>query len=283
MTKLTNKDTVSLLGRKLPEAPSDVLNTMLEVFPERVLQLYSLRHSNILQMQGVFFSDNVFLPTLVYEHLWYEKETKWKKLECFLSINRSEVDKVAILDHVASGLEYLHDQKPPVLHLNLIVESIMVFQDDPNNLPHVKITDAGIVSLVNAGRSTLIQPQIVEHLPEEEKNSELTTKVDILCYGLVMGHVVLQVPIIKTLPSFWDDDKMIVKDADACQLHERLQVHPFHSVVSQCLQKDQQSRPTASEIKNQILSHVSLRMFKSFILVTKVKHGKSVHNARLSA
>ena len=28
--------------------------------------------------------------------------------------NRSEVDEVTILEHVASGLEYLHDQKPPV-------------------------------------------------------------------------------------------------------------------------------------------------------------------------
>ena len=54
--------------------------------------------------------------------------------------------------------------------------------------------------------------------------------------------------------NFWGD---IVSDDDACQLHERLQVHPLYSVVLQCLNKRQQSRMTAFDTREQIQSHVS--------------------------
>ena len=259
--KLTDKSkTIVYIGRKLPEknALSDAATkkATLQIFPEMVLQLCSLRHPNIVQMQGIFFSDSLsYLPTLVYEEV---DRSTWITLDCFLLTNRSEVDKVTILEHVASGLEYLHDQKPPVLHLNLTVANVMVFQDSTSTkLPCTKIADAGVVSLVNAGRSTLVQPRTVDYLPEEEKSLEWTAKVDVLCYGLLMGHLILQESIIKTLPIFWGN---IVSDDDAgaCQLHERLQVHPLYSVVLQCLNKRQQSRMTAFDIREQIQSHVSL-------------------------
>ena len=259
--KLTDKSkTTVYIGRKLPEknALSDAATkkATLQIFPEMVLQLCSLRHPNIVQMQGIFFSDSLsYLPTLVYEEV---DRSTWITLDCFLLTNRSEVDKVTILEHVASGLEYLHDQKPPVLHLNLTVANVMVFQDSTSTkLPCTKIADAGVVSLVNAGRSTLVQPRTVDYLPEEEKSLEWTAKVDVLCYGLLMGHLILQESIIKTLPIFGGN---IVSDDDAgaCQLHERLQVHPLYSVVLQCLNKRQQSRMTAFDIREQIQSHVSL-------------------------
>ena len=259
VTKLTDKNkTTVYIGRKLPEnnAFSDAATkkAALQLFPEMVLQLCGLRHSNIVQMQGIFFSDSVsYLPTLVYEEL---TRSTWITLDCYLLTNRSELDKVTILEHVASGLEYLHDQEPPVLHLNLTVANVMVFQDSPTKLPCTKIADAGVVSLVNAGRSTLVQPLTVDYLPEEEKSLKWTAKVDVLCYGLLMGHLILQEPIIKTLPIFVGD---IVSDDDAgaCQLHERLQVHPLYSVVLQCLNKRKQSRMTAFDIREQIQSHVS--------------------------
>ena len=259
--KKKNKTSASTLyiGRKIPEkkALSDAVTkkATLQIFPEMVLQLCSLRHTNIVQMQGIFFSDSVsYLPTLVYEEV--DRSTSWITLDCFLLTNRSEVDKVTILEHVASGLEYLHNQKPPVLHLNLTVANVMVFQDGPTKLPRTKIADVGVVSLVNAGRATLVQPRIVDYLPEEEKSLEWTAKVDVLCYGLLMGHLILQVPIIKTLPIFWGD---IVSNNDAgtCQLHEQLQVHPLYFVVLKCLNKRQQSRTTAFDIREEIQNHVS--------------------------
>ena len=220
VTKLTDKNkTTVYIGRKLPEnnAFSDAATkkAALQLFPEMVLQLCGLRHSNIVQMQGIFFSDSVsYLPTLVYEEL---TRSTWITLDCYLLTNRSELDKVTILEHVASGLEYLHDQEPPVLHLNLTVANVMVFQDSPTKLPCTKIADAGVVSLVNAGRSTLVQPLTVDYLPEEEKSLKWTAKVDVLCYGLLMGHLILQEPIIKTLPIFVSDDANFTNGCKYCQ------------------------------------------------------------------
>ena len=253
--KLTDKNKTAYVGRKLSEdALSDAgtRKATLEKFPRIAERLYSLRHSNILQMKGFFFSDSLsYLPTLVYEGV-----IGWVPLDRFLLKNRSEVDKVTILENVASGLEYLHDQEPPVLHLNLTAANVMIFEESSGNPLRSKIADAGIVSLVNAGRSTLVQPLIVDYLPYEEKTLEWNAKVDVLCFGLLMGHVILQQPITTTLPIFWGD--IVSDDAGVCQLHEHLQVHPLFSLVLQCLNKSQQPRPTAFAIKEQIQCHVSI-------------------------
>ena len=131
VTKLTDKNkTTVYIGRKLPEnnAFSDAATkkAALQLFPEMVLQLCGLRHSNIVQMQGIFFSDSVsYLPTLVYEEL---TRSTWITLDCYLLTNRSELDKVTILEHVASGRgvcmikNHLHPPQPSLTILATVRE-----------------------------------------------------------------------------------------------------------------------------------------------------------------
>ena len=251
-----SKPNRAYVGRKLTEDALSVADTkiaMLSMFPDKAIQLCSLRHSNIVQMQGVFFSDSVsYLPTIVYESV-----TMWTKLDSFLAASRrSEGNRIAILEQVASGLEYLHNQKPPVLHFNLTAANVFVFQKAASKLPLAKIADAGVVSLVNAGWSTLIvKSRIVDYLPDEEKSGEWTAKVDILCYGMLMAHVILQEPIVEALPLFFGE---IISEMHICQLYEQLKVHPLHHIVSQCLNKKSLCRPTAMNIRQQIQSQVSL-------------------------
>ena len=244
-------------GRSLPE--DGLINTdvatrksVLDSFAAITRQLCSVHHPNIVQMHGVFFHDSAsYLPMLVYE-----KAVEWT-LDCYLLENRREVDKVTILQHVARGLEYLHDQKPPILHLNLTAANVFVSQTDPRRVPVAKIADAGLTNLlITAGiTTTQVKPQTIDYLPKEEKEKEWDTKVDVLCYGVLMGHVVVQETIIKTLPIFFGSSSDV--DSFTAHLYERLQVHPLYNLLLKCLNRNGRARLTASEIRKHIDTHVS--------------------------
>ena len=246
------------VGRRLPEdglIDKATRNHVLDSFGAITRQLCSVHHPNIVQMYGVFFHDSVsYLPMLVYE-----KAVEWT-LECYLLENRREVDKVTgtILQHVARGLEYLHDQKPPILHLNLSAVNVFVSQTDPRSVPVAKIADAGLTNLIAAGiTTTQVKPRTIDYLPEEEKEKELDTKVDVLCYGVLMGHVIVRETIVETLPLCFGDNIADVESVTTTYLHERLKVHPLYNLLLQCLNRNSRSRLTASDIRRQIDTHVS--------------------------
>ena len=238
--KLTGKSKKAVYaGRSLPE--DGLINTdeatrksVLDSFTTITRQLCSVHHPNIVQMRGVFFHDSVsYLPMLVYE-----KAVEWT-LECYLLENRREADKVTILQHVARGLEYLHDQKPLILHLNLTAANVFVSQTDPRSVPVAKIADAGLTNLIAAGiTTTQVKPRTIDYLPEEEKEKEWDTKVDVLCYGVLMGHVLVQETIVKTLPIFFGSSSDVDNFDVSAHLHERLKVHPLYNLLLQCLNRN---------------------------------------------
>ena len=257
--KLTGKSKKAVYaGRSLPE--DGLINTdeatrksVLDSFTTITRQLCSVHHPNIVQMRGVFFHDSVsYLPMLVYE-----KAVEWT-LECYLLENRREADKVTILQHVARGLEYLHDQKPLILHLNLTAANVFVSQTDPRSVPVAKIADAGLTSLMNAGiTTTQVKLRTIDYLPEEEKAKKWGTKVDVLCYSVLMGHVIVQETIVKTLSLCFGDSIADDDNVTTTCLHERLKVHPLYNLLLQCLNRNSRSRLTASDIRRQIDTHVS--------------------------
>ena len=247
------KQTAEYAGRKLPE---DFLSTnatrrdsYLKKFAKITRQLCSARHPNMVEMHGVFFCDSVtYLPVLLYEKL--DQLT----LKQYLSVNRPEDYKMAVLQDVASGLKYIHGLKPPILHLNLTVDNVFVCEtEDPIKLPTAKISDAGVTSLVMNAK----YPPTCEYLSEEEQQLVLDSKFDVLCFGVLMGHVVVQETIVKTLPIFFDDPSASAPAADQLMLHKQLEVHPLYPLLSKCLNKTSQSRPTAADIRDYLYSHVS--------------------------
>ena len=252
------KKTAEYAGRKLPE---DLLSTKatrrnndLKEFAEKVRHLCSARHSNLVEMHGVFFADNVtYLPVLMYERLD-------QTLKQYLSVNRPEVYKMAVLQDVANGLKYIHGLEPPILHLNLTVDNVFVCEtEDPKEVPTAKISDAGMTSLVSAyaGESKLPKnPSTYEYLSEEEKQLVQDSKFDVLCFGVLMGHVVVQETIVISLPIFFEDSAS-APTADQLMVYEWLKVHPLYPLLSKCLGKNSQSRPTAADIRDYLYYHVS--------------------------
>ena len=152
------------------------------------------------------------------------------------------------------SVKYIHGLEPPILHLNLTVDNVFVCEtEDSIELPTAKISDAGVTSLVMNAK----YPPTCEYLSEEEQQLVLDSKFDVLCFGVLMGHVVVQETIVKTLPIFLDDPSASAPAADQLMMHERLEVHPLYPLLSKCLNKTIQSRPTAADIRDYLYSHVS--------------------------
>ena len=252
------KNSTVYAGRKFKEdalSNAETRTSVLKEFPKIVSQLCSISHANIERMYGVFFADSVsFLPVLVHgEHLRCP-------LQDYLSVREGdgkagmklrEANKVAILKNVACGLEHLHSQRPPIHHHNLSVANVFVSQTDP---PTVKIVDAGVNKLGNLGSKTRINPPIVDYLPASERVSTWGAEVDVLCYGVLAGHVVLQESIVSTLPIFFGKD---ISDTTACHLHMCLKLHPLYQLIQQCLRKPAHARLTAVDVKKKAFSDVS--------------------------
>ena len=261
------KKSTGYAGRKFKEdafSNAETKKSVLKEFPKIASQLCSISHDNIERMHGVFFADSVtFLPVLVYEqHLQY-------RLQDYLSVRegdgkavsvmkRRESEKVRILQDVACGLEYLHSRRPPIHHHNLTVANVFVSQNDPVWLPTAKIADAGVNKLGNLGSKTRINPPIIDYLPEGERDSTWGAEVDVLCYGVLAGHVVLQESIVSTLPIFFRQD---ISDTTARHLHMCLKLHPLYQLIQQCLRESAHARLTALDVKRKALSDVSLSFY----------------------
>ena len=54
---------------------------------------------------------------------------------------------------------------------------------------------AGVTILAKVGSSSQVKPQTFDYLPLQEKELEWNAKLNVLCYSVLMGHVIVQKPI----------------------------------------------------------------------------------------
>ena len=157
-----------------------------------------LRHPNIVQFLGIASVPDSQLPVLIMEKLQ-------TNLHDFL-VNAPDPDstrpffppslKCSILHNVASGLAYLHEQTPPIIHRDLSAKNILLTSDKV-----AKITDLGTARLFPYVRATAtmttmpgaiayMPPEAMENrLPEENEvqpvKAKYGTSIDVFSFGVV--------------------------------------------------------------------------------------------------
>ncbi|CAI8046354.1 Serine/threonine-protein kinase STY46, partial [Geodia barretti] len=163
----------------------------------------TLRHPNIVQFLGLCFLPGSRLPALVMERL----------LTSLHDLLDPETDtppppdapkpffplglKCSILHDVASGLTYLHERSPPVIHRDLSARNVLL-----NSGMVAKIADLGVARIVprmgvaatmtkGPGAIIYMPPEAMESKLEEEneeekdKNSKYDASIDIFSFGVV--------------------------------------------------------------------------------------------------
>lgn len=150
----------------------------------------SLRHPNITMFLGLCFFPENRLPLLVMERLDIS-------LDAFLnSTNDCSVAlKQSILKDVASGLVYLHNRQPFIIHRDLTSNNVLL-----NSSLLAKITDMGNSRIIDLRSDWMTQklthaPGALVYMPPEALDDQrnYSTPLDIFSFGHLAIYVLTQV------------------------------------------------------------------------------------------
>ena len=157
---------------------------------KRVAQVH---HPNLLLVIGAIL-DPVAGPLVVTELL---EQTLQSAYEGQLLEDHS---KFPILRDVASALNYLHSQNPPIIHGNVNSSNILL-EALRNRRWKAKLSDFGIISLIHLmhKNSKLLQGKFDEYSAPElhscHNESPITQKVDVYSFGVLLHKISFSNPI----------------------------------------------------------------------------------------
>ena len=231
---------------------------------------FQSRHDHILQTYGWYSKEDSPIPVIVMEKMDYS-------LKQYLESNSKEQfpfgDKVSILKGVASGLEYLHTHPSHLVHGDVTANNVML-KGFPSNCM-VKLADFGLTRVFDMlsitpqsiGRGTFayISPEFFIRPPA------ITAKTDNFCFGVLMLHTVTHKYPIPKAPASSVGGNVIVLTEFQRRFHyfsdfTLEEGHCLKDLISQCLEHQQESRPTSSTILDK-LSEVK----ESIVLASEIK------------
>ena len=175
------------------EIPEQEIRKSVTQFVKECQLMSTLRHPHVVQFLGVCFFADSRLPALIMERLLtslhdlLDPETQppphKDAPKPFFPLNL----KCSILHNVASGLAYLHERTPPVIHRDLSARNVLL-----NSGMVAKIADLGVARIVPRIRATATMtkaPGAGIYMPPEvleakSKNEEQKAKY----YGGREGH-----------------------------------------------------------------------------------------------
>ena len=221
-------------------------------FEKECLLLSQLQHPNIVEFFGVFFQDESQAPILVMEYLPTDLTSCLKKHGLF-----PKETSYSILYDVAQGLNYLHNQSPPIIHRDLTSNNILLTSSRT-----AKISDLGVAKIVDKSSflvSRMTQtPGTPAYMPPEVMiaNPTYDASVDEFSYGILMIHVLSgQWPEPQVEPNRVEGNKLVpVSEADRRRNYIEMigDSHPLMEFVLRCINNNPQLRPHSGEIVNKL-------------------------------
>ena len=149
-----------------------------------------IRHPNIVQFMGVYYTERSDLPIMVMELM----DTS---LTSFIENNQSKIaleTKLSILHDVSLALSYLHGRRPSVIHRDLSSNNVLL---SGKGRFVAKISDLGTAKMIRADskqtRSRLTTaPGTLHFMPPEALDEEdpfYGTPVDVFSFAGVALHL----------------------------------------------------------------------------------------------
>ena len=216
-----------------------------------------IRHPNIVQFLGVYYSSNKSeLPIMVMELM----DTS---LTSFVENNQSSISmvtKISILYDISLGLSYLHTHDPVIIHRDLSPNNIML-------TGHLvaKIGDLGVAKVIRADsrqtRSKLTTaPGTVDFMPPEtlDANPLYGTAVDVFSFAGIALHVFAEEwPTPCGLKKRDPVTKKLLALTEAERRQKYLDKIPEDAIVlkqlfERCLDDDSIERPCIQEVSEMI-------------------------------
>lgn len=193
-------------------------------------------------------------------------------LKDFLISKQSYHSKVTILQDVACGLSYIHEQG--IIHCNLTGESILVTEKG-----RAKLSDFGqaIFYQRKAVNNLIVTVDTLDYMPPEilKPMPNYSTKLDVFSFGCVIIHTVTGEPPIPDCDKFVETTEAgkykVYSEVDRRsiiikKLRNTGGIIRLYNIVLECLQEDPSDRPTAaalySLLKKQEVMKIVDNLFK---------------------
>ncbi|KAL3509081.1 hypothetical protein ACH5RR_028482 [Cinchona calisaya] len=171
-------------GTKIAVKRLDGLGQVKDSFLVEVKTIGSIHHVNLVKLIGFCFEKSHRL--LVYEYMANGSLDRWifggKQDHSLPWLTRKKI----ILD-IAKGLAYLHeDCSQKIIHLDIKPQNILLDQHF-----NAKVSDFGLSKLIEKDQSRVVTTMrgTPGYLAPEWLNSEITEKVDVYSFGIVMLEI----------------------------------------------------------------------------------------------
>ena len=245
------------------EIPDDEIDKASTQFVRECQLMSTLRHPNVVQFLGVCFFTGSRLPALVMERLLtslhdlLDPETQplpgAPRPLSFFTLGL----KCCVLHDVASGLDYLHQQTPPIIHRDLSARNILL-----NWRMVAKIADLGVARIVPRmrsaatmtkapGASPYMPPEAIAPADSNEQKSKYGTSIDIFSFGVVTIFTIGETfPCDPLAPTYFDNESgLVVAHTELQRRSEYMRSvntqlracgqirgdHPLIQLIQQCL------------------------------------------------
>ena len=245
-------------------------------FVRECLLMSTLRHPHIVQFLGVCFVQGSRLPALVMERLLTSlhdllaPETQpppgAPRPLSFFTMGL----KCSVLHNVASGLAYLHDRSPPVIHRDLSARNVLL-----NSELVGKIADLGVARIVprmRAAATMTTAPGAGIYMPPEATApsasntlmSKYDASIDMFSLGVVTIFTIGETfPCNPLAPNYTDEKSGLLVARTELQRRGRYMAnvnaqlracgqlrgdHPLIRLIQQCLQNLPSKRPGIREV-----------------------------------
>ena len=218
------------------------LERIVEEFRRECDLLKAAKHPNVVEFVGVFNQGEGEESALLVMELMDQT------LEQFLQDNRGTLSlekQIDICLQVASGLLFLHQHNPQILHRDLTAKNVLMNKDGSI----AKISDFGQAKFrpTSVEYLTTRQPGTILYMPPEAlvDKPRFTDKGDVFSLGVLLLQIATQERPSVGLVIVKGQPEVERRAADLAKLSED---HPLRAIILQCLQDNPAERSSCREV-----------------------------------
>ncbi|KAM4112083.1 hypothetical protein ACJW30_05G114000 [Castanea mollissima] len=255
-------------------------------FRDELALLQKIRHPNVVQFLGAVTQSSPMM--IVTEYL------PKGDLRAFLKKKGALKPTTAVrfaLD-IARGMNYLHENKPPIIHRDL--EPSNILRDDSG---HLKVADFGVSKLmtVKEDRPLTCQETSCRYVaPEVYINEEYDTKVDVFSFALILQEMIEGCPPFSAKQENEVPKVYVAKERPPFNSPAKYYAYGLKDLIEECWSEKPARRPTFRQVITRLESiHNSLankrrwkvrplRCFQNLEAMLKKDHSKGRSRSRSS-
>jgi len=226
------------------------LPAIISGFENEVRILEQLRHENIIGYLGHKSTPN---------ELWLFMEYYPICLQEYLSSRDSPLrlaDIVWIGLSVAKGLEFLHTQKPPIMHRDIKSANIMLSLDDNGIVKATKITDFDTAKVIysdvllhtSIGTPCYMAPEVMD-ISMMPVGTTYSLKADIYSMGMILVELInLKPPYDEVAHPLYVTQKILNGDPPVISHPELAELEDVLQLIKRCTAFQAEKRPDAVSV-----------------------------------